>query len=675
MELKSIHKIFTDRILRIPSYQRGYSWGNNKTIDPVEYDDLKNVNGQLMDLWNDIINIPEGGWHYTGLLTLVATETRDYDWLKHYEQFAIVDGQQRITTILILIAVILEKAEELNLTFGARPDDEKYKYLYVLQSKMKAYIFGYDKDNPSDKFFRIHILNINEIVDESKESLYTENLRNAKYFFNKIVQLHIDKAEDATKELNKLFNTVTCGLKMNEYILPKELNQYVVFETMNNRGKPLSELEKLKNRLMFLVDKIKVDDPNIEKAYKLDLEKKINTGWISIYQALGAKKESPLDDEDFVKNHWIAYFDSYKRSEANVYANFLFKEYFTLEQIYDNKLSDDDILKYVQSLQNCAGVWNKINHPEYFSKDENLAASYVNGLHRVNFVAPFKPIVLAALCHNEKTDYLEIVKLLKSYAFKIFHVSDRQSNTGNTELYKLAFRVYNSKVSAIDACNIIKKEMEYYYSFQKFRDLISDCFETGNKKGFYDWNGLRYFLFEYDLMLRKVNKTTTRGTELQWEEKNTIEHIFPQSAAKSYLEFCDGNDTAVKDVAYKAIKNNWTSFFKYSDEQRMRLCHSLGNLLPISNSDNASFNNDKFIFKVDQSKKGDAYINRGYIHDSMSAQLVAKNADWTPELVKERGLHMLKAMFMFLDEKCDLSEDEQISLLGLDFLIKKNQVK
>jgi len=158
MELKSIHKIFTDRILRIPSYQRGYSWGNNKTIDPVEYDDLKNVNGQLMDLWNDIINIPEGGWHYTGLLTLVATETRDYDWLKHYEQFAIVDGQQRITTILILIAVILEKAEELNLTFGARPDDEKYKYLYVLQSKMKAYIFGYDKDNPSDKFFRIHIL-------------------------------------------------------------------------------------------------------------------------------------------------------------------------------------------------------------------------------------------------------------------------------------------------------------------------------------------------------------------------------------------------------------------------------------------------------------------------------------------------------------------------------------
>ena len=680
MELKSIHKIFKDRILRIPSYQRGYSWGNNKTIESLEYEDLKNVNGQLMDLWNDIINIPEGNWHYAGLLTLVEAGTQDYDWMPTHEQFAIVDGQQRITTILILIAVILEKAKELKITFGSRPDDAKFQYLYVPKSKMKAYIFGYDKDNPSDKYFRKHILNINEIAEESKDSLYTENLKKAKDFFKKIVQLYVDKAKDSKEELNKLFTTVTCGLKMNEYILPKELNQYVVFETMNNRGKPLSELEKLKNRLMYLVDKIKDDDPKLEKAYKFDLEKKINLVWISIYQSLGANKESPLDDEEFLKNHWIAYFQDYKKSEGKPYAKFLFKKHFTLEQLNKNNISGRDIELYVQSLQECAIILNKIEHPEYFLADECTAKSYVQGLHIVGVVNPFKPIVLAVL-HNKKMDYLKIIRLLQDYAFKIYHVSDRQSNTGNEVLYRLAYEVYHSTITAELAIKKINDNISEFYSYQKFRILISELFNKDKKNGFYEWEGLRYFLFKYDNELRQVNKTTTTATELQWgdfKKKKTIEHIFPQSAAKSYIEYCDGNDTSAKRASYDTLRNDWISFFDddYDDEQRMRLCHSLGNLLPISNSDNASFNNDKFIFKVDQSNKGKAYINRGYIHDSMSAQLVAKKADWTPESVKERGLQMLQAMFMLLDEKCDLSEDEQISLLGLGFLIdNKKHVK
>ena len=267
---------------------------------------------------------------------------------------------------------------------------------------------------------------------------------------------------------------------MNEYILPKELNQYVVFETMNNRGKPLSELEKLKNRLMYLVDKIKDDDPKLEKAYKFDLEKKINLVWISIYQSLGANKESPLDDEEFLKNHWIAYFQDYKKSEGKPYAKFLFKKHFTLEQLNKNNISGRDIELYVQSLQECAIILNKIEHPEYFLADECTAKSYVQGLHIVGVVNPFKPIVLAVL-HNKKMDYLKIIRLLQDYAFKIYHVSDRQSNTGNEVLYRLAYEVYHSTITAELAIKKINDNISEFYSYQKFRILISELFNKDKK--------------------------------------------------------------------------------------------------------------------------------------------------------------------------------------------------
>src|SRR5690606_27474235 len=111
MHLKTIHEIFTNRILRIPSYQRGYSWSNNKAVDLNTKEPVKNIKGQLKDLWDDLLNIPEGAWHYTGLLTLVEVKKGDYEWLPNFKQFAIVDGQQRITSILILLSVIIDKAK------------------------------------------------------------------------------------------------------------------------------------------------------------------------------------------------------------------------------------------------------------------------------------------------------------------------------------------------------------------------------------------------------------------------------------------------------------------------------------------------------------------------------------------------------------------------------------
>jgi len=684
MDLKSIHSVFTNRILRIPSYQRGYSWTNNKPVNLAKPEDFKSVKGQLMDLWSDIVNIPEGKWHYTGLLTLVEIESCSYSWLPNYKQYAIVDGQQRITTILILIAVLVESASQLGFEFGVREGDTTFQYLYIKKSGLKAYIFGYDEDNPSDKYFRKHILNLDEIEDDSQESVYTENLRNAKIFFQSMLEQYLSSEKDQQQRLQALFDRVTGDLRVNEYVLPKDLDEYVVFETMNNRGKPLSELEKLKNRLMYLSDKFDCEKTDAGEmvafsiAQKEELEKSINKGWITIYQSLGANKSRPLDDDDFIKNHWIAYFDRYDRSKSNAHVIHLFNEYFTLGQVYDKKINPDHIRAYVKSMQKCAVIWSKMHHPSFFdSTAESTQKQAVLALHRVGFRVSFQPLVLACLQQDKKDEFLEVIGLLESYAFKIFHISDRQSNAGDSKLYRMASRIYHSKLSVQDAVKEIQGHINYYYSFSLFESQLKELFETGERKGFYDWSGLRYFLFEYDKSLRRINRVTTEATELRWKDfntKNTIEHIYPQSAARDYQQFCAGNDSPDRKDAYAVLQGNWSEFAEYSSAQRNRLCNSLGNLLAISHSDNASLSNDPFLHKVDQSIKGESYKNRGYRFDSMSAQIVAKNTEWTPESIKNRGILMLDSILEMLNESSDrISVNEKLRILGLEFMIEADK--
>lgn len=684
MDLKSVNDIFTNRILRIPSYQRGYSWQNNKPLSLKKEKPWKDVKGQLRDLWDDILNIPEGSWHYTGLLTLVASKEKKYPHLPRHSQFVVVDGQQRITSILILIKVIIDKAKEFSVTLGDREGDAEYQYLYI-KKNATAYIFGYEEDNPSDKFFRKHILGLDEIEDESKESSYTEKLQKAKRFFSKAVDLYLEKGTDARVRLSHLYDRITTSLKFNEYILPEELDEFVVFETMNNRGKPLSELEKLKNRLMYLNSKLSLSDSSgvqDEKeladmllAQRVELETEINKAWITIYESLGANKLHLLDDEDFVKNHWIMYFHGYNRSEANVYSNFLFDEHFNLQNVYDGLITPAKIKAYIKSLQSASRWWNKLNYPQFFSETESKLKEVVMSIHRIGLRAPFKPLILGILMLKNREEFLEAISQLELYNFKVFNISNRKSNAGDSKFYWMANEVYSCSLNAEQAIAKIKWHTSEYYNFNYFRNLITELFDTGEMQGYYKWPGIRYFLFEYDNKLRVHNLTNTKVSEIQWQDfnaKKTIEHILPLSAIPDLKEYAKQKEKKENDVktSWEKIQNNWNAFSSYPSWQRRRFANSLGNLLALSSSDNSSVGNGPFLHKTDQANKGPEYVNRGYKYDSMSARLVANYPDWTPETITGRGILMLNFLLEKIGEDPKaISYGEKLKLLGLKFLI------
>lgn len=179
--LVTLAEIFNNRFFRIPDYQRGYAWQER----------------QLEDFWEDLENLKLGRSHYTGLLTIKEVDKKDATnlekwkddlWLfdKGFKAYYIIDGQQRLTTIIILLHVILSKFNDDDLINYDYVKNHKAKYLYQeVGGKYKSYIFGYEKDDPSDEFFKTEILEQESIPSHNvpKETLYTTNLRKAKEFF------------------------------------------------------------------------------------------------------------------------------------------------------------------------------------------------------------------------------------------------------------------------------------------------------------------------------------------------------------------------------------------------------------------------------------------------------------------------------------------------------------
>jgi uncharacterized protein with ParB-like and HNH nuclease domain len=115
----------------------------------------------------------------------------------------------------------------------------------------------------------------------------------------------------------------------NEYVIENDLDVFIAFETMNNRGKPLSNLELLKNRLIYLSTLF----PNEEDAEKELLRKNINACWKTIYEYLGKNKKRLLPDDVFLKAHWIMYF-AYSRRKGDDYIRFLLEQFFTAKNIF-----------------------------------------------------------------------------------------------------------------------------------------------------------------------------------------------------------------------------------------------------------------------------------------------------------------------------------------------------
>lgn len=186
-------------------------------------------------------------------------------------------------------------------------------------------------------------------------------------------------------ELEKIFKKVTAKFKFNFYEIDEELDVYITFATMNNRGKPLSNLELLKNRLIYLATMLEIDE-----LTRSAMRKDINETWKTIYAYLGKNKHNAMDDDEFLRNHWIMYFQ-YNRKEADAYAKYLLNQEFTTENINTKDIVLEDIQKYIKSLSESVKSWFYLHNPQ-FSEYTDDTKEWLQKLNRLGMSA-FPPLV------------------------------------------------------------------------------------------------------------------------------------------------------------------------------------------------------------------------------------------------------------------------------------------
>lgn len=412
--LTSLIEVFNNRIFRIPDYQRGYAWGRH----------------ELEEFWDDLNSLNLGGmdYHYTGLLTLEEVTREEVKSLEHWKNDLwifdrgfhacyLVDGQQRLVTLLILIRVILDRFTDKAEIKFYRKDDLIKRFFYEDVGPYQSDIFGYEKNSSSYSYFKHHIVGWKDHLfsKDAPTDLYTENLKAARSFFRA-------KTDNFTQEkLEVILGKMIHSLKFHIYDIDDKLEVFLRFETINNRGKELTTLELLKNRLIYLTSLLS-DEENSKK----ELRHRINEVWKTIYELMGKKKDPSLDEEEFLFNHWIMYFRTSNKKNSESYVRFLLNRYFLTKNISEEggfvKIGYNQIRNYIESLLLGVQSWFDMHYPilSDFGKEKKDA---LVRMVRIGY-GFYKPLILAAMV--KEADEKQLAGLLRViYRFELTMTRNR----------------------------------------------------------------------------------------------------------------------------------------------------------------------------------------------------------------------------------------------------------
>lgn len=674
-DLVSLSQLYENKLFRIPDYQRGYAWKKN----------------QLQDFWDDIVNLQNGRYHYTGLLSLKqmsddsAKNLLEDRWVLEmgYKAFHIVDGQQRITTFSILLNELVELVNEISIQKGILPDQIYLNYQKINSVKEKyiskvkpphnfltTYLFGYENDNPSAKYLKHKVFN-EPFEDTINETYYTQNLKYAKEFFRTcLFDLYNNDGIDG---LNVLFVKLTTQMKFNIHEIDDEYDVFVAFETMNNRGKKLTNLELLKNRLIYLTTLY--EDEELESDSKEVLRSRINDTWKEVYFQLGRNQNSPLSDDDYLNAHRTMFY-GYTRRKGDDYIKFLlskfspkniFKKHAVELEEYDELIELDDdiddndivenivqvselppkeIVDYVNSLKSMAQFW----FFSYFPGNANISNNeklWIEKLNRIG-IGYFRPLVAVSLSKRNEENLDEILNLFRKierYIFICFRLGTSQSSYRSSEIYRKTRDLYNDVTSLNEFAAMLNEyaDEDMSSAIVEFINKMDKRFANGI--GFYGWRDLKYLLFEYEIHIAPPNSPD----RLFWKpfsksekDKDSIEHILPQTPSKYY----------------------WKNLYRdYTSDEVETMSGSLGNLLALSQSVNSSLQNDSFNEKKNPSRDG----RRGYSDGSHSEIEVSRLSDWEPSNILDRGIKLLN----FMEERWGVnfeSDEQKVKLLHLGFV-------
>jgi uncharacterized protein with ParB-like and HNH nuclease domain len=466
--------IIGNRIFRIPLYQRHYSW------DKKQWDDL----------WNDLMYLKSGKKHYFGTILQKATGSRKTSGITDFDVYEIIDGQQRITTALIFLKAIISQLNAI--TEGdleedlkkLREDYLKYKDVYKLE------LLGDDQE-----FFRRNVINDEEYPDEILTPSQRRLLEAKLYFMGKLEELKKTLNLDEFNNLLFEFKRRIGDMEIIRYQVENDADAVLIFETVNDRGKPLTNLEKTKS---FLMHTIYLSAPE-ELEGHLD---QVNASFADVYRWIEDIRNTirgrNLGEDDIQRYHFVIY-ESKAKGSRDISYEYLSYLKDRIRGLYrqDSIQCLDYVLNYTKDLRRAFYALKEIISLEKGNGIEEL----ISKLFVLERVANFYPLLIATwIRFREEKEKMEgILTLIETMAFRTYAIGRRRADTGESWLYNLAYKVHSENLGYDDIVNELRSVIRYYENDRAFeRDLgVENFYRRVSSKD------KKYLLFEYEKFLRE----------------------------------------------------------------------------------------------------------------------------------------------------------------------------
>lgn len=264
-ETRTVTELF-ERDVRysVPLYQRPYVWTEEKQWEPFWEDILVLLNHQLSESWN-----AEGFFtHFLGAIVLEQVTQAPGE----IPLYTVIDGQQRLTTLQIVLAAARRSAFE-----HEAKNDAGILHDLVMNDERKT---------SGDELFKVWPTNANRAAfkavmhpdgPQTERKDDPENLIDEAYdYFSARLAEWVDEEQDADQKsarLNTLRVTLGDLLKVVSITLEPGDNAQVIFETLNARGTPLLALDLVKNAVFLEADRQDLPvDALYEEVWKPELD-------------------------------------------------------------------------------------------------------------------------------------------------------------------------------------------------------------------------------------------------------------------------------------------------------------------------------------------------------------------------------------------------------------------
>ena len=522
----------------IPVYQRAYSW------------DKKNWEMFLEDIIEQLHG--DNNYFYGNILLETIKKDRNYE---------IIDGQQRLTTLTIFIRALLNtlKQRENDELLNDFDFDEKEKIYIKNSGNIKLRPVEYDRAC----FDAIIVDNKNkfEISTPSQKKIFE-----AKEFFTKKL------LEFTTNKILDIFVKIQCT-ELTTIELASKKDAALMFELQNNRGKDLTNMEKLKSYFMYqmyIYSKEDETDTNIES---------ISNIFKDIYKLINDIK---LDEDSILIYHNQAYIKGYP--------------YRTLQDLKDefkkatNKI--DWIKEYITEI-----------HTTFFNikKFEHFDSEYKNYLENLGISAFIYPFIIKGFKYfgNDNIKLNELFKVLEIVLFRAKLINSRANIQERLNKILLDF---DGDIDILRENVKEKLNESWYWGDENTENTLSTTNMYGN-------NVINYFLWRYENFLQNKGYSIQKFSI----ENEQIEHISPKQP-----------NNGVVENGYDVDENK-----QYDEEFITEYLNCIGNLMLISGSHNAAIGNIQF------NKKLESYNKNPLLNQQSEIKIFSERENGIPVWKKE----------------------------------------